>query len=82
LANLESDLLEIAHTEKSELGLVSKIAFQSAGLLVDPERLPDDWSQLRAPAVLALALRRFNLLSLSLGSSIGTVDQDLARPGA
>ncbi len=72
----ERDLLDVAHAHTDESGLLNKIALRSVGQLVDPGNLPEDWPQVHALTVLALAIRRFHLLSQCLGATVGTVDQD------
>ena len=77
IKDAEQELLELAHGERGESGLLNKISFGSVGQIVDPASLPEDWSQLQVLAVLSLALRRFRILGACLGSVLDTVDQDL-----
>ena len=76
LEDVETALLDAVHTETSDLGLLSRIAFRADGQLVNPNGLPEDWPGVRAPYVLALAIRRFRVLLKALGARVSSVDVD------
>ena len=76
LEQTETELLNAVHAETSEFGLLSRIAFRADGQLVSPNGLPDEWHGVRAPFVLALAIRRLRLLHRALGTRVSSVDVD------
>ncbi len=79
LSKVESALLRSAHDRSTEAGLLNRVGLDASGHLVDPANLPLEWDEIRAPVVLALAIRRFRTLSNCLGSTIETIDQDEPR---
>lgn len=76
LEQMEVDLLNVVHSETGELGLLSQIALQADGQIVNPNGLPEDWPGVRAPFVLALALQRFRVLQRALGTRVQSIDID------
>jgi len=78
LEEVETELLEAVHAETSDFGLLNQIGFRADGQLVNPNGLPEDWAGVRAPFVLALAIRRLCVLRHALGTRVSSVDIDAA----
>ena len=70
LFKTERELLEAVHSTRSEFGLLNLVPVRADGRLVNPNGPPEDWPDVPATQVLALALRRFRLLGSALGVEV------------